>query len=191
MGKEVLALQRDDPEWDQGAGTGSEGQAGLLDVLGKLPIFEMLTWRELRRVKRIVHRRHFEAGEVVIRPWAPRSGSYAILSGSVDVVRRQEDATPVVVGHVGEGELLGEFAILDDSPRSSSIVAAEPCELIGFFRPDLMDLIQTDPRLGFKILYRLSQIMGKYLRGVVGDLRRARSRLRPSGSALGKADPGN
>jgi len=166
-----------DPEWHaDGAGTGEEVDA-LLGVLGGLPIFGGLTEAELEKVERIVHQRQFSAGEVVIRAWAPRTGFFVVLSGEVDVVRTKEDGTSLAVGRLGEGELLGEFAILDDTPRSTSIVAAGPCELIGFFRPDLMDLIQTDPALGFKVLYRMSQILGRRLGEVIGDLRDLRSQL--------------
>ena len=185
MGKRMSASQREDPEWYVNAGDAGEESAALLDVLGKLPIFETLTWNELEKIERIVHRRYFALGEMVIRAWTPRSGLFVVLSGSVNVVRHSEDGTPHVLGHLGQGELLGEFAILDDSPRSTSIVASERCELIGFFRPDLMDLIQTDPRLGFKILYRLSQILGKHLDLVVESLRKLRKTLQ------GAASPAN
>jgi CRP-like cAMP-binding protein len=147
----------------------------------------MLTWRELEKLERIVHRRHFIADEEVLRAWVPRSGLFVVLSGSVDVVRPQEDGSQQVLDNLREGELLGEFAILDDSPRSTSIVAAEPSELVGFFRPDLMDLVQTDPRLGFKILYRVSQIMAKQLRDDIGYLRQIRSSLEMLGAT--KAQP--
>ena len=116
---------------------------------------------------------------MVIQAWVPRSGLFVVESGSVNVVRQLSSGESVVIGSLGSGKLLGEFAILDDSPRSTSIVAAEPSNMIGFFRPDLMDLIQTDPKLGFKILYRVSQIMSKRLNEVVDGLRKVRSALGP------------
>ena len=72
---------------------------------------------------------------------------------------------------------MGEFALLDDSPRSTSIVAAEQSELIGFFRSDLVDLIQTEPQMGFKILYRLAQVMSKRMQVVMQSLRNLREAL--------------
>ena len=168
-----------DPEWvtlfEPGQGESEE----LTALLGRLPVFDNLTNRELRRVERIVHRRRFASGEMVIQAWVPRSGLFVVESGTVNVVRQLSSGESVVIGSLGAGELLGEFAILDDSPRSTSIVAAEPSNMIGFFRPDLMDLIETDPRLGFKILYRVSQIMSTRLNEVVEGLRRVRSSMAP------------
>ena len=49
--------------------------------------------------------------------------------------------------------------------------------MIGFFRPDLMDLIETDPTLGFKVLHRVSQIMAGRLNEVIESLRKVRTAL--------------
>ena len=162
--------QARDPEWAEWKAPGVSRET-LLDILGRLPVFDTLTWSELRTIERIVHRRQFMAGEFVIRAFTPRSGLFAVISGSVQVVRHLQGGKVAVLDTLGVGELLGEFALLDDSPRSTSIRAAETSDLIGFFRSDLMDLIQTQPRLGFKILYRLSQIMSKRMQAVMQDLR--------------------
>ena len=167
----------DDPEWGFTSELQKAGRDELLEILSRFPIFEKLRWDELKEVELIVHRRKFVSNELVIRAWTPRSGLFVILSGSVNVVRSFSPGDSKVIGTLSAGELLGEFAILDDSPRSTSIVAAEPSELIGFFRPDLMDLIQTNPRVGFKILYRMSQIMSRRLTEVVENLRRLRMSL--------------
>ena len=62
--------------------------------------------------------------------------------------------------------------MLDDTPRSSSIVAAEPSELIGFFKPDLMGILSTTPAMGCKILLRLAEEMGRSLQRDYEKLRR-------------------
>ena len=68
-----------------------------------------------------------------------------------------------MVGTLYSPELISEFALLDDSPRSSSLIAAESSELIGFFKPDLMDILVTNPELGCKILLRMSEEMARSL----------------------------
>ncbi len=178
VSREAVVERGVDPEWGANVGYQRRDEAGLLETISGLSVFETLSLEELSKIERIVHRRHFRAGEVVLGAWVPRSGMFVIRAGSVDVVRLQEDGSSVAVGHLAEGELLGEFSLLDDSPRSTSIVATEPSELIGFFRPDLMDLIQTDPRLGHKILYRLSQIMAARLQMDIEHLRGLRARLK-------------
>jgi CRP/FNR family cyclic AMP-dependent transcriptional regulator len=144
-----------DPEWDNVFRYVEQEETSVLDVLVHVPIFSLLTSRELQRIAQAMHLRTYAKGECVIRSGASQSGFYVIFRGSVDVVGR----TGSVVGTLHSPELIGEFALLDDSPRSSSLVAAEPSELIGFFKPDLMDILVTNPELGCKILLRMSEEM--------------------------------
>lgn len=149
----------------------------VVDLLGELPLFELLTASELAKLEHIVHIRTFGPGETVIRAQAPRLGMYVIQSGSVHVVRRGVNDDPMIVGTLRPGELIGEFSLLDPSPRSSGIMAAEMSTLIGFFQPDLMSLIDTDPNIGFKILMPLTQMMAEQHRRDMQQLRRLRRRL--------------
>jgi hypothetical protein len=50
-------------------------------------------------------------------------------------------------------------------------VAAEKSELIGFFKPDLMDILATNPELGCMILLRLGEEMTATLNKDYGRLR--------------------
>lgn len=169
--------KREDPEWSRFDG-GAHQKDSLSELIGQLTVFNTLTWRELATLERIVHRRQFMPGEIIIRAFTPRSGLFAVISGHVQVVRHRSGEADLVLDTLGVGELLGEFALLDDSPRSTSIVAADSCELIGFFRSDLVDLIQTQPQMGFKVLYRLAQIMSTRMQGVMQSLRHLREDLK-------------
>lgn len=171
----MLHVQTPDPEW--GAFDQSQKTLPVSDLLGDLPLFELLTRSELQKLERIVHIRMFTAGETVIRANAPRLGLYVVQAGSVQVVRRNPDGTSRPIGKIGAGELIGEFSLIDFSPRTSGIVALEPSTLIGFFRPDLMSVIDTDPTIGFKILHRLTQMMAEQHRRDMSQLRQLRKEL--------------
>ncbi len=148
-----------DPEWDNVFRYVEEEATSVIDVLLHVPIFSLLTSRELQLVAQAMHLRKYAQGECVIRSGVSQSGFYVIVEGAVDVVSR----TGGVLGTLHSPELIGEFALLDDSPRSSSLIAAEPSELIGFFKPDLMDILVTNPELGCKILLRMSEEMARNL----------------------------
>lgn len=152
-----------DPEWVNLFRREAEARQTLEEVLARVPVFSLLTPRELRTLARVVHSRHFARGEVIIRRGIAQSGFYLIRSGSVQIVRQGVDRIPFVVNTLGPGELLGEFALLHDTPRTADLVAVERSELIGFFKPDLMDILVTNPSLGCKILLRLAEQMSQTL----------------------------
>ena len=63
-----------------------------------------------------------------------------------------------------------QSGLRDPSPHSLSFFAAEPTKLIGFFKPDLVELLDTQPEMGCKILLRFSQNMARILREQYADL---------------------
>lgn len=159
-----------DPEWMNICLNEVAKEESLDATLRRIPIFNLLTDKELGLLARIVHMRRFTTGETVIKKGV-LTGFYLIRSGSVHIVRKELNQEAKVIGTLGVHDLLGEFALLDSTPRTSSIVAAEASELIGFFKPDLMDILVTNPQLGCKILLRLAEEMSKSLQKDYRELR--------------------
>ena len=181
-----------DPEWANVFREEISHEETIDEALRRIKIFSLLSDRELARLAGIVHVRNYVAGETVMHRGVEQSGFYMILRGSVDIVRESLDGSRQVVGNLGAYELLGEFALLDSTPRTSSIVAAESSLLIGFFKPDLMEILATNPVLGCKILLRLAEEMS---RGLAADYEKLRSQGYPfpegadGGDLLKQADP--
>ena len=55
-------------------------------------------------------------------------------------------------------------ALLDESPRTATATALESCTIIGFYRPDLMDILKIKPSVGGKIILSLSEVLATRLR---------------------------
>jgi CRP/FNR family transcriptional regulator, cyclic AMP receptor protein len=149
----------------------------VLEMVRGVPIFQDLNTRELRQLKSILHRRQFSDGEVIVREGEKGSGMYVIVSGQVRITQRAEDGTPQALAELGPGDFFGEQALLDETPRTASVGSIERCELVGFFRPDLLTLIENNPRRGLHIILRLSQIISVRLRHTNRLLKEARVKL--------------
>lgn len=162
-----------DPEWGNMTLRDNK-QENLQDILARLALFDTLTRQELHTIERIVHRRRFVPGEMIP---TPRSGLFVVVSGAVHVVQRLSDGEQIILDTLKEGELVGEIVPLDDTQPATSILSAEQSVLVGFFRTDLVDLINTHPRMGFKILCRLAQIMSHRMQHAMTDLRKTRMTL--------------
>ena len=147
-----------DPEWENYFSRKAERAESLEALLGRVPAFAGLEPGELATLARQVHVRTFAHGEVVLRQGAPRSGFYVIRSGAVHLIG-QDPGGVEITDTLGPPAIIGRFALLDESPAPATFTAAERSELVGFFRPDLMDIAATDPGLGCRILLRLGQEM--------------------------------
>lgn len=140
---------------------GEEGN--IIPVLRTVPLFEGLTFRDLKKIELIVHERTFMPDEVVFHERQPGAGMYIIKKGMIKLTKTINEEK-VKIGELGEGEFFGEMSLLEDYPRSAQATAVVKTEALGIFRPDLFDLIERNPRLGSKILMKLSQRLAGRLR---------------------------
>ena len=151
--------------------------ASVEEMLSKIPVFEKLEPKELRQVASIVHRRQYVKDEFVFYQGDPGLGMYVVEKGSVGVVVAGEDGTKKEIITLNNGDFFGEIALLDESPRSASVVIKEDSELIGFFRPDLFEIIEKTPKTGLKIVVKLAEMIGERLRNMNNEFSKLRGEL--------------
>jgi CRP-like cAMP-binding protein len=152
-----------------------EGSVG--EILSKVPAFSNLKTRELKEVATIVHRREYRAGEPVFYQGDPGLGMYIIQDGEVSIVISDKDGIQKELAVLTDGDFFGELALLDESPRSAGAICKTDCTLIGFFRPDLFDLIERKSTLGIKIILKLAEIVAERLRKTDKELSKLRSQI--------------
>lgn len=147
------------------------------ELLSRVPAFAHLTFRELKEVSAIVHRREYRATEPVFYQGDPGLGMYIIQEGSVSIALAGKENEQKELAVLSEGDFFGELSLLDESPRSASAICKTDCLLIGFFRPDLFDLIERKPALGIKIVLKLAEIVGERLRKTDKELSRLKGQM--------------
>ncbi len=170
-----------DPFWSNIFRRRDKEATDVFDILKKIPIFQDLGRREFNKIESILHRRNWKADEAIINEGDPGLGMYIIVAGEVRITQVCEYGAQHQLATLTGGDFFGEKALLYESPRTASAYANEPCRIIGFFRPDLLELIESNPRLGLKIVMRLSQMISVRLRHTNQLLREARMRVKQVG----------
>ncbi|MFL3006015.1 MAG: cyclic nucleotide-binding domain-containing protein [Candidatus Neomarinimicrobiota bacterium] len=133
----------------------------ILTTLERIPIFENLLKKELKNIAQLTHEREYKSNEYVFKKHAPAEGMYVILHGEIEI---KDPKSGNIFANLHSGDFFGELALLDEEPRSASAICNVPSRLIGFFRTDLLTLINRYPELGNKILLNLSRVLGERLR---------------------------
>ncbi|MEK6565417.1 MAG: cyclic nucleotide-binding domain-containing protein [Bacteroidota bacterium] len=123
----------------------------------------------------MVHKRQYRTGEPVFYQGDPGLGMYMIQEGEVSIALGSKDALEEELAVLTEGDFFGEIALMDESPRTANALCKSDCTLIGFFRPDLFELIEKKPRLGTKIVIKLAEIIAQRLRKTDKELSKIKS----------------
>ena len=137
-------------------------------ILLNIPIFQDLNNNELKTIKRILHQREYKKNEVIFNQGDIGLGMYIIVRGTVDIVC---DPGRHILTELHDGDFFGELALLDESPRSATAVTTMPGELLCFFKPELLGLINRNPKLGGKILFKLAWTIGERLKSTNEQIR--------------------
>lgn len=72
----------------------------------------------------------FEPGQILIAEGEPGTSLLVVASGEVRVYVRNDVNHQVEIRRLGAGEFFGEISILTGQPRTATVVAAEPCEIL-------------------------------------------------------------
>jgi CRP/FNR family cyclic AMP-dependent transcriptional regulator len=90
----------------------------------------LLTDEARAELDRIGRRRRAERGEILLARGDTSDHVLVLVSGRVKVVVPTSSGAESVLTFRGPGSLLGDLALVDQSPRSANVVAIEPVELI-------------------------------------------------------------
>lgn len=96
---------------------------GELRLLRDLPVFAAMDPAKLKLLAFTSDVKSFAAGETLVRQGDSGSTAYMILSGQADIVVERPDRTENVLFAIGPGRMVGELALLCETPRSATVRA--------------------------------------------------------------------
>lgn len=134
-------------------------------------LFTDLSSKQLKFVTNIVHLRKFRTSEVVFHQGEVGVGMYIIASGHVNITVEEtisdKNKSPhgIIITKLVSGDFFGELSLVEENGRrSATAIAGEDTSLIGFFKPDLLEILERRPGIGVKIALRLGEVIGGRLK---------------------------
>ena len=127
--------------------------ADLVELLGKIKIFEGLPPPYLRRIADIGLEEEHAVGGSVFAEGDKGDKLFVILSGAVRISRIIPGMGEEALAILKEGNYFGEMAMLDESPRSAHALVHERCRLFVIRKEDLEDLLFVDRNLAYELLW--------------------------------------
>ena len=129
-------------------------------VLRNLPLFSGLDDVELDKLSKVASRKRVERGASVVRAGEVTDSLYILLSGRAKVTNTDEEGREIILAWLGPSEFFGEMGLLDGSPRSANVVAAEACELMFLSKDAFQRCLQDN----FQVAQKLMKILVQRLR---------------------------
>ncbi len=108
--------------------------------------------------------------DIVFEEGDPGAFMCIVHSGSIAVVKRNQNEEHVKVATLGHGRAFGEMAVLDGERRSACCVAEEDSVLLTLSREALEKMLEEHPRIGARVIRAIAVSLSRRLRMAVGQL---------------------
>jgi serine/threonine protein phosphatase PrpC len=148
---------------DEKSTTDASLDARIKAVAG-LSLFQSLDYRQHVAVLSIAASRRVPAGTTLVTEGTKSSELYVIVAGRVAVERGGRRLC-----ELGTGTHFGDMALVEDAPRSATVVALEPMDLLVIGREQMIGLMRMDPILATKVLWTLVQSLSARLRATSAE----------------------
>ncbi len=126
-------------------------------ALKTFPLFHGLSDEVLGAVARVAMMRRYPRGQSVVRAGDRTDYVYFVLTGSLKVVVSDEDGREVILSILGQSEVFGEMGIFGEQPRSASVVAVMPSDLVMIAKQDFRQIMQDNFDVAWRIMSSLAE----------------------------------
>jgi uncharacterized membrane protein len=123
-----------------------------VEILRRVPLFELLDDEELAVLAEQVELQNFRARQRIYRLNDPAGYAYVVVSGTVQVTTIDDDHQDVVVAQPGIGEFFGLASMLEQTPHQTNAVAVDDSLCLKVDRTDILALLQQKPHAGMDML---------------------------------------
>ncbi len=120
-------------------------------LLRELPLFANLDMSKLRLLAFTSDRMTYEIGELIVKQGDQGDAAFVVLDGEAEVILEGEDGTETTLYVMSRGQVMGELAMLCDTPRSATVRARSSMTALRLNRDVFVELARQDPYFSFEM----------------------------------------
>ena len=124
--------------------------------LRQVPMFRDVDPARLKLLAFTSERVQFSDGQRFFSQGDPSDAAYVILDGRASVLLNTPGGE-IQVAELGSNALVGEMGILSDTPRTATIMAAEPTTALRIDKRVFLELLAQFPQMSLAIMRELAK----------------------------------
>jgi CRP-like cAMP-binding protein len=127
-----------------------------IEYLKNLPLFKGLPEGVIVEMSEGVHSLTLAKDDILFERDTPGNSMFIVRTGWVKITTEDGDGDELVLNHCGPSEFVGEMALIDEEPRSASVVALTPVTALELHRDVFMAALHKQPMLAVDVMKNLS-----------------------------------
>jgi CRP/FNR family transcriptional regulator, cyclic AMP receptor protein len=126
-----------------------------IELLKKVPLFAGCSKSELRQLAQTADELDLRQGTVLTREGRAGREFFVLIDGTADVTKKGKK-----IAELGPGDWLGEIALITDSPRTATVTATTPVDVLVITDRRFRSVVETMPSIAMKVLASVGQRLG-------------------------------
>ena len=118
-----------------------------VELLKKVPLFAECSKAELRELAMTADEIDLRDGHVLTREGRPGREFFVLVEGTARVTRKSK-----TIANLGAGDWFGEIALLTDAPRTATVTATSPVDVLVITDRRFRRVVETMPTIALKVL---------------------------------------
>jgi CRP-like cAMP-binding protein len=155
-----------------------------VSCLRQIPLFASIPGAKLKLLAFTSDRVAYEADRIIFKEGESGDAAYVLLSGEVDVIVTSPTG-PVKINTIGDNAIVGEIAILSDSPRTATIRTTTRTEVLRIHKQHFLRLLAEVPEVATAVMQVLAQRLSQTNRA----LTEAHAKIRELTSIINETSP--
>jgi len=135
-----------------------------------MPFFNKFGSCELDLLAYKMELRHLKTKEYIFTEGDPGDFMGFVAKGELAAIKKNNQGRLKRLAFIRKGFTFGEMALVDHFPRSASIIARVPSELLILSQEKLDLLCEHHPQIALKIMQGISRLLSLNLRRTSGEL---------------------
>lgn len=148
-----------------------------IDFLKNFQLFSGLDDKELEWLLGYFQLERFDQGTVIVEEGTAPQSFYILVEGRVEVWKDYNTPLQDLIAVRGPGASFGEMALIDDLPRSATVIAAEPVTVLSQNKENFHKVIRERSTLAVIIMRSISSMVRQSNETFINGLRQRNQKL--------------
>jgi len=128
------------------------------------------SWNQICTISRHMESYTATKDTVIFDEGAEDNTMAIVIKGKIDIIKKESGSKTNIIASIMPSQSFGEMSLIDGEARSAQAIAATDVEMLFLSKERLLIMQDENPKLAFKLLWIIAQMLSQRLRRTSGNL---------------------